>query len=52
MEGTKKPAKVLIYILLIVLSVLFIAPVAIILMNSFKGRFFISDNTFAFPNAS
>ena len=52
MEGTKKPAKVLIYILLIVLSVLFIAPVAIILMNSFKGRFVISDNTFAFPNAS
>ena len=54
MERTKTSTskKMPIYILLIFLAVIFIAPIAIILMNSFKGRFFISDNTFAFPNAA
>lgn len=36
---------------LTVLAILFVAPMLIVLMNSFKGRFFISDAPFALPNA-
>lgn len=36
---------------LLVLAVLFIAPILIVLMNSFKGKFFISDTPFRFPDA-
>jgi raffinose/stachyose/melibiose transport system permease protein len=39
------------FIFLFVLAVLFLAPILIVLMNSFKGRFFISDTPFAFPTA-
>lgn len=33
-----------------ILALLFLAPILIVLMNSFKGRFFISDTPFALPN--
>lgn len=36
---------------LTILAVLFLAPIFIVLMNSFKGRFFISDTPFAPPTA-
>ena len=36
-------------ILLSVLTVLFLSPIAIVFMNSFKGQFFISDAPFALP---
>jgi raffinose/stachyose/melibiose transport system permease protein len=39
------------FISLLVLSILYMTPILIILMNSFKGRFFISDTPFALPNA-
>jgi raffinose/stachyose/melibiose transport system permease protein len=39
------------FIFLFILAVLFLAPILIVLMNSFKGRFFISDTPFAFPTA-
>lgn len=39
------------FIFLIILAVLFLTPILIVLMNSFKGRFFISDTPFAFPDA-
>lgn len=35
---------------MIILSVLFLAPIFIVLMNSFKGKLFISDMPFALPN--
>jgi raffinose/stachyose/melibiose transport system permease protein len=35
----------------LILAVLFLSPIFIVLMNSFKGRFFISDTPFALPNA-
>ncbi len=35
---------------LVLLAVIFIAPIAIVLMNSFKGQFFITDAPFALPN--
>jgi raffinose/stachyose/melibiose transport system permease protein len=44
-------SRVLIFIVLVILSVLFISPILIVFMNSFKGRFFISDTPFQFPNA-
>lgn len=34
-----------------ILAFLFLAPILIVLMNSFKGRFFIADAPFALPNA-
>ena len=36
---------------LVVLAVVYLLPVLIVLMNSFKGRFFIADTPFEFPNA-
>ncbi|WP_410771988.1 carbohydrate ABC transporter permease [Fontibacillus sp. BL9] len=35
---------------LLVLAVLFLAPILIVLMNSFKGKFFISDTPFKLPD--
>lgn len=39
------------FILLLVLAIAFLSPIFIVLMNSFKGKFFISDTPFMFPNA-
>ena len=39
------------FIFLCILAVLFLAPILIVFMNSFKGRFFISDAPFALPTA-
>jgi raffinose/stachyose/melibiose transport system permease protein len=36
---------------LVVLAFLYLVPLLLVLMNSFKGRFFISTAPFAFPNA-
>lgn len=38
-------------VFLCILAVLFLAPILIVLMNSFKGRFFISDTPFALPDS-
>ena len=38
-----------VYAVLFVLAVLFISPVFIVLMNSFKGNFYISDEPFSLP---
>lgn len=38
-------------ICLSILAFLFLAPILIVLMNSFKGRFFIADTPFALPDA-
>jgi len=37
--------------LLFVISLLFIAPILLVLLNSFKGKLFVLDTPFAFPNA-
>jgi raffinose/stachyose/melibiose transport system permease protein len=37
------------FMALLILAVLFLAPILVVLMNSFKGRFFISDTPFALP---
>ncbi len=38
------------YIFLIILAILFLSPILIVFINSFKGRFFISDTPFNLPN--
>ena len=38
------------FVFMLILAVLFLTPILIVLMNSFKGRFFISDTPFALPN--
>lgn len=39
-----------IFIVLLILSIAFLVPIFTVLMNSFKGKFFISDTPFEFPN--
>ena len=39
------------FIILIIISVVFVAPILLVLMNSFKGKLFVSNEPFAFPNA-
>lgn len=41
----------IIFIFLLVPAVLFLSPIFIVLMNSFKGKFFISDTPFALPTS-
>ena len=38
-------------IFLVAISLLFIAPILLVLLNSFKGKLFIQNDLFAFPNA-
>ena len=50
--NTKRKAKnTVIYILLLILSAVFLAPIVIILLNSVKNNFYISESPFSFPNA-
>ena len=39
----------MIFLLLCALVVVFLAPIVFIVINSFKGKFYISDNPFSFP---
>lgn len=45
-----KLSNIIIFILLCVLSVLFLSPILIVFLNSFKGKFFISEAPFELPN--
>lgn len=51
MKG-KKIKDTFIYVFMIILSIVFLAPIFIVLMNSFKGKFYISDTPFVFPTGS
>ena len=51
MESRSKAANRAIFISMIILSVVFLAPIFIVLMNSFKGQFFISDAPVVLPTA-
>lgn len=44
-------SNVLLTIFLIILAFIFLCPVLIVLMNSFKGKFYISDTPFELPTA-
>ena len=47
----KNIIKTLLYLLLIGIGLAFLAPIIIVIYNSFKGKFYISDDPFALPNA-
>lgn len=47
----KKIVNASLTILLAILTLAFLSPIFIVLMNSFKGQFYISDTPFALPNA-
>ena len=49
MKGKK--SNIVIYILLVILAVIFLAPIFIILFNSFKGKLYISDAPFKLPTS-
>ena len=51
MNTMKRPKLNLTFGFLLVLALLYLAPLFLVLMNSFKGRFFISNAPFAFPDA-
>ena len=48
----KKTVGILWWGVLIALTILFLLPIGIVLMNSFKGQFYIADAPFALPNAN
>lgn len=51
MEAANRNRNMLLTVLLSALAVLYLVPLLLVLMNSFKGRFFISDTPFALPDA-
>lgn len=50
MKVKRKTSDVIIFVILLILAIAFLAPIFIVLINSFKGKFFISDAPFVFPN--
>lgn len=51
MIAKKQQRNTVIFVFLLILAVIYLVPLFIILMNSFKGRFYISDEPFALPTA-
>ncbi len=51
MEKIKKGPRLLILVLLVAAAILFLFPVFVILLNSFKGKLYISSDPFAFINS-
>lgn len=49
-QKSKKESKhIIIFIALVMIALAFLAPIFIVLINSFKGKFYISDAPFVFP---
>lgn len=49
LEDSQK-SRPLLFLMLLVLAIAFLLPIFIVFMNSFKGKFFISDEPFVFPS--
>ena len=47
---SKKSSSIFLFVFLVLLAALFIIPVLILLINAFKGQFYINDMPFAFPD--
>ncbi len=47
----EKLSHALVYLILIIMSVIFLAPIFIVLFNSFKSKLYITSEPFAFPNS-
>ena len=52
MKSKNKRLDALFYLILTILAIVFIAPVLIVLANSFKGQFYITDSPFTLPDAN
>ncbi|MGB4587680.1 MAG: carbohydrate ABC transporter permease [Clostridiaceae bacterium] len=52
MNKSKKRLNYVIFILMAFLSVVFLSPIFIVLINSFKGKFYIMDSPFTLPTSS
>ena len=50
-SGTKKSTNIIITVILSVLAALFMVPMVLVLINSFKSKLYISSEPFAFPNS-
>lgn len=48
--GNKKAVNILIFIFLTIIAICFLYPLIFILLNSFKGKLFISRDPFSFPD--
>ena len=51
MNTKRKITNTIIYIILTVLAVLFIVPIVLVLLNSFKNKLYISTDPFSLPNS-
>lgn len=51
MQEKRRLSTTIIYVVLTVLSVIFIIPIALVLMNSLKNKLYISTTPFELPNA-
>ena len=51
MKETRNITSLLFYIIMTLLAVFFIFPIALVVMNSFKNKLYISTTPFAFPDA-
>lgn len=51
MGSKKRLTDGIIFAIMVVLTALFLAPILVVLMNSFKGRFYIADAPFVPPNS-
>ncbi len=47
----KKLREIIIFVVLTLVAIAFILPILIVLVNSFKGQFYITDDPFALPTA-
>lgn len=45
----EKTINTILFIIMIILLLIFLVPIAFVFMNSFKGKFFISDSPFSIP---
>lgn len=52
MENTTKRVNTILFVFLLILFFLFLIPILLVLMNSFKGQLFISNAPFALPDAT
>lgn len=51
-EKVKKRTNIIRTVILSILALLFLSPIFVILINSFKGKLYISNELFSFPNAT
>ncbi len=49
-KGKEKFSRAIIYVVLVILSAAFLAPIFIVFFNSFKSKLYITSEPFAFPN--